>query len=203
MKKRTVLVSILTLVILVGIGAILSLRQQRAGKQNPTSPAVSQKEELAVWEDQAGFTFQYPKDVLVNKHDEDTENYAHIEMTSSAHPVKLIVWAKDTTYADIAAWVKKDKALTGAVSVDTTLGGQPAKKIILTTPSKKIIIGTISDQILFTIESEPSENDEYWIKVSDTIVPSFAFTPMPTDASAGSTTSQDTGSSVDEEEVVE
>ena len=205
MKKRMIIILSIRILCVGIIGAFIFWKQKQSSVASSTQTQTQNQpvEELAVWEDQAGFSFKYPKVLSFDKHDEDEVNYAHIEFTSATHPGKLLVWAKDTTYADVATWVAKDKSLQGSTSVDTTLGGEPAKKIIISTPSKKIIIGVISDQILFTIESEPTEDDPYWTTVSDTIASSFVFTPAPTDASAATTSSQDMGPSVDEEEVVE
>lgn len=190
--KKPLLIGIVIVIFLVGgIGAYILWKQQQ--QPAPAAPAQIQtqtQEETTLWEDQAGFSFQYPKVLSFDKHDEDMENYAHIEFKSSAHSGRLIVWAKDTTYPDVATWITKDKNVQGAASVDTTLGGEAAKKIVISTPSKKIIIGAISDQILFTIEAEPAEDDPYWTNVSDTIASSFAFVPI-------------NGASYDEEEVVE
>lgn len=198
--KKPLLIRIVIVIFLVGgIGAYILWKQQQ--QPAPAAPAQTQtqtQEETALWEDQAGFSFQYPKVLSFDKHDEDMENYAHIEFKSATHSGRLIVWAKDTTYPDVSSWVAKDKSLVDAVSVDTTLGGEPAKKIVISTPSKKIIIGAISDQILFTIEAEPGEGDNYWITVSDTIASSFVFVSL--DAGTNAPLEQAT---YDEEEVVE
>lgn len=204
MKKRMIIIlSISILCVGIVVAFILWKQKQKPADSSSMQPQTQNRpsEESALWEDQAGFTFNYPKTLSFDKHDEDQENYAHIEFKSSTHSGRLIVWAKDTTYPDVSVWVTKDASLSGAVNVDTTLGGQPAKKIVLSTPSKKIIIGAILDQILFTVEAEPSEQDDYWTKVSNTIVSNFAFTPL--DASSTGDTSGATESYVDEEEVVE
>ncbi len=197
MKKPIV---ILLVIVILCIGAVSAFL---LWKRKPQIVSVTQTqnqpvEELVLWEDQAGFSFKYPKTISFDKHDEDEVNYAHIEFTSATHSGRLIVWAKDTMYPDVSSWVTKDKSFAGTVSVDTTLGGQPAKKIIISTPSKKVIIGTISDQILFTIEAEPTEGDPYWIDVAGTIASSFAFTPTETTNDSASEEA-----SYDEEEVVE
>ena len=101
---------------------------------------------MATWTDPAGFTFQYPKDVTIDKHDEDTENYAHVEMTHKDHPGNLIVWAKDTKAADVNAWVKTEKQFGGATVSEATLGGKPAKTVSVESP-KKVFTGTISDEL--------------------------------------------------------
>ena len=57
-------------------------------------PVVAQPQgKLLSWDDPAGFTFQYAEGLTVNKHDEDKDNYAHLEITNASQPGKLIVWA--------------------------------------------------------------------------------------------------------------
>ena len=195
MKKRMTIILSISIFCVGIVGAFIFWKQK---PQTTPATQTQTQEETALWEDQAGFSFQYPKVLSFDKHDEDMENYAHIEFKSSTHSGRLIVWAKDTTYPDVATWITKDKNVQGAASVDTTLGGEAAKKIVISTPSKKIIIGAISDQILFTIEAEPGEGDNYWITVSDTIASSFVFVSL--DAGTNATLEQAT---YDEEEVVE
>lgn len=205
MKKRLVFGIVIIILLVGGMSAFILWKQRQKPADSSSTQTQTQNqttEEVTLWEDQAGFSFKYPKVLSFDKHDEDEVNYAHIEFKSATHSGRLIVWAKDTTYSDVSSWVTKDKTVMSVASVDTTLGGQPAKKIILSVPSKKIIIGTISDQILFTVEAEPTEGDSYWTTVSDTIASSFAFTPSANSA-AGTTSSEDAGPSVDEEEVVE
>ena len=197
MKKPIVILLVIGILCIVVVTIFLFRRQKPQTKpviQTQNQPV----EELVLWEDQAGFSFKYPKAISFDKHDEDEVNYAHIEFTSATHSGRLIVWAKDTTYPDVSSWVIKDKTIAGAASVDTTLSDQPAKKIIISVPSKKIVIGTISDQILFTIEAEPIEGDPYWIDVAGTIASSFDFTPTETTNDSASEEA-----SYDEEEVVE
>ncbi|MBI5619617.1 hypothetical protein HY950_01530, partial [Candidatus Gottesmanbacteria bacterium] len=97
-----------------GTGVYLWQRTN-ASKQKPVPvvPAPA-REEVATWTDPAGFTFQYPKALAADKHEEDQDNYAHVELTSKDHPGSIIVWAKDTTATDVNAWVKTEKLFAGA-----------------------------------------------------------------------------------------
>ena len=184
---------------LAGSGIYLWVTRQKAiTTTNLSSENASAK--LVDWNDPAGLAFQYPDGLTVDKHDEDKQNYAHVELTDPAHPGRLIVWAKDTTALDVAAWVKTDKQFTGAPIIDTTLGGEPAKKILVTTPVKKLFIGTIFDELLFFVEIELGE-DDYWQGVADTVSTSFRFIPLPGEQPAGSATTEEYA--VDEEEVIE
>jgi len=205
MKKPIVVVSIV-LVLLIGSAAFI-FRSKWLPSKNPSSvaPTVTEaKKELAMWEDPAGFSFQYPKELQVNKHDEDVENYAHIEFTSPTHPGTIIVWAKDTTYQTVALWIKNDKTIAGGTSVDTTLGKKEAKKIILLGPPKKLIIGAIDEEILFTIEAEPTDS-AFWEDVYQGMIQTFTFTPLEeTTSESSEPAGGDAGSyGYDEEETLE
>jgi len=149
------------------------------------TPAV----EMTTWDDPAGFSFQYPKNLSVNKHEEDPDNYAHVELTNRDHPGNIIVWASDVS----SAWPPK-----GGTSIDTTLGGLAAKKILISTPSAKLIVGAVSEGLVFKIEGTLTDK-QYWQTVEDGIVKSFTFTPDSSSAASNT----DAAASIDEEEVVQ
>jgi hypothetical protein len=157
------------------------------------TPAV----DMTTWNDPAGFSFQYPKELSVNTHQDDNNNYAHVELTNSTHPGSVIVWASDLPagVTTLDSWVKK--LYSASTSIDTTLGGEPAKKILVASPSAKLIVGTISDSLLFYVDGTLTDK-AYWQSVEDTVAKSFAFTP---DTSAPAQASS--GDSVDEQEVVQ
>ncbi len=205
MKKPTVVVSII-LILLSGVVAFI-FRSKWIPSKNQSSviPTVTEtKKELVVWEDPAGFSFQYPKELQVNKHDEDVENYAHIEFTSPTHPGTIIVWAKDTIYQTVASWIKGDKTIASGTSVDTTLGGKEAKKISLLGPPKKLIVGAIDEEILFTIEAEPTDS-VFWEDVYQGMIQTFTFTPLEgSTVESSEPAGEDAGSyGYDEEETLE
>ncbi len=197
------LIVIVVGVSLGGLGSGYVLYQKQHAPTVTPAQVVStpspQAPQLTTWNDPAGFSFQYPKELSLNKHDEDDQNYAHLEFTSKDNPGNLIVWAKDTTAQDVAGWVKSDKRFSGVNIIDTTLGGQPAKKILISTPQKMLITGTVDENIVFTVESTIDE-EGYWSKVHDTITSTFTFTPEQ-NANAGSSTGSD--QAVDEEEVLQ
>ena len=205
MKRVFIIVGSISVLVVVTLGIIYIQSKRRSSgvpvaENNPLlTPAASQ---LVTWDDPAGFTFTYHGNLSTDKHDEDQENYAHVELTQSAHPGNIIVWAKDTTAADVTAWVRTEKAFKNANIVDTTLGGQPAKKIILTSPRKSLIVGAIYDELLFMIESEASDS-AYWTPVYQGIVDSFQFKPIETSEDSGGSEDQVSEEAVDEEEVVE
>ncbi len=182
-KKYLVIGGVL---LLLSLGTAIYIWQRNPLKMTPTSsaPKTQTEAKTQTWDDQAGFTFEYPKDLLVDKHDEDQNNYAHVELTQSAHPGKIIVWAKDlpltkkgVVVANATEWVNTDSQYPGANILDTTLGGEPAKKILLASGSSGQVIGAVYDNTLWYIEGTLTDK-EYWLQVYDGIVKSFSFKPI-------------------------
>lgn len=179
--------------VIVGLGIALGavgVTVFMAGNKKSSKPIVTvtsavptPARELATWTDQAGFTFQYPKELSVNKHDEDTDNYAHVELTNAEHPGSIIVWAKDSQWSDVESWIKSDKRFANATIADTVLGGQPGKKLLIAGPQQERIASTISDKILFTIEGKLIDS-VYWSGVDEAIISSFVFASSSTTKSA-------------------
>ncbi len=155
-------------------------------------------EGMVTWTDEAGFSFQYPKVLVTNKHEEDNQNYAHVELTHKNHPGNIIIWVKDLPkgVTDVASWVKLEKAFAGGTVIDSTLGGEPAKKIIV---GDLLTVGTVSENLLFSVEATMTDK-EYWSGVFDSVSTSFAFV---TEESSSSQQGAPGGADVDEEEVVE
>lgn len=175
-------------------------------EKKPESESLSQNstqgqaETLLTWDDPIGFTFQYPPDLAVNNHEEDNQNYAHVELTHKDHPGNLIVWVKDTTSLDSTAWARTDPRFKGASVLDTTLGGLEAKKVLIKEPKSMLIVGTIYDDLLYTVETELGD-ESYWTKVHADAVNSFAFN-HPESSSDGNSAGSDE-EPVDEEVVIE
>lgn len=172
---------------------------------SPTPPPVP----LLTWNDPNDFSFQYPEGLTINKHDEDNENYAHIEFTHPDHPGTLIVWGKDTPskVTDAASWVKSDTRFVGASILDTEMGGQPAKKIMVTRPPQILVVGAVYDNIVWSVEAT-LEEPAYWTNVLTSITNSFTFMTGKSDVTQSGSTSSDAtavtdDAPVDEEEVVE
>jgi hypothetical protein len=208
MKKLLIVAgAIVTVAVTTGGVIILSRRQAKVvspiesqASVSVSTPAPTQAASLATWDDPAGFSFQYPKELTVNKHEEDNDNYAHVELTTASHQGNIIVWVKDlpTGVTTLDTWVKK--IYPSATSIDTKLGGEPAKKILVSTPVKKLTVGTISEELLFMVEGTLTDA-VYWQNVHDTITNSFAFTPESSTGQAAS--GQTAVEAVDEEETVQ
>mgnify|MGYP006876735597 CR=1 FL=1 len=204
--------------IIIGIAVGILISGILLWKTKYSRPVVSPTEALSnsestltsqmlVWEDPAGFTFSYPQGVDVNPHPEDTQNYAHIELTSSAHPGHVIVWAKDLPAGQqrLEAWIKENVAYRGATVMDSTFVGEPAKKILLiSTPQQRHVV-SYADDLLFIIEAS-LEDAPFWSSVADAIIDSFAFVSLSEDVETVSSAADAPVSdfiAADEEEIIE
>ncbi len=210
-KKPIIAVFIAILVILIGTGvwvwkrkfqtsAIPSSLQETSVK---ASPNISQN--FVTWKDQLNFSFDYPQDAKIDKHDEDQDNYAHVELTQKDHPGSLIVWAKDPPKSKTGKivtsameWIDAQDDLKDALVIDTTWGEQKAKKVKVTSLKSKFYVVAYYDGLIYYIETDLKDSD-YWSAVSEKVVSSFAFTPKAASADEGGGETQ----AVDEEEVVE
>lgn len=134
---------------------------------------------LLTWDDPAGFTMQYPADVNVNTHEEDVVNYAHVELTSTTHPGSVVLWVKDLPkgVTNTVAWGKQAATPSSAISFDTTLGDQPAQKVLISQAPKTTRVGVVYDGVLWIVEATLTD-DVYWQRVYDVITKSFAFKPI-------------------------
>lgn len=209
MKRPVVIILVAGLLLgVIGAGAYLYFSQKtnlEVPAETGASPTPTPK--LVLWDDPAGFTMQYPEGIQLNKHDEDKENYAHVEFTDPNHPGSLIVWVKDLPkgVTDTVSWGKKVSTPSSAISFDTTLGGNPAQKILVSSPVKTVTTGVVYDGVLWYIEATLTD-EAYWQSVYDNVVSSFVFKPIaaaPGSSAPGSSGESAPEYSVDEEEVLE
>lgn len=206
MKRIWVIVAVAALLILAGgIGVFFWQRSKKGAIVSPEASggesAASAPQKILSWSDPAGFTFQYPEGVVIDKHDEDKENYAHIEFAHSSHTGSIIVWAKDTTAESGASWLKSQKTYQNATTLDSTLGEIEAVKALLTTPTRLMVTATVDEGIVFYVEGKLDDSD-FWTPVYETITNSFAFTSADQPAAPGGS-SEDIEEAVDEEEIIE
>lgn len=186
-------------------GYLLWIRNQSVPIEQAATPTPTPAP-LLTWNDPNGFTFQYPEGLSVNIHDEDKENYAHLEFIHPDHPGKLIVWGKDPVrgVTDTAGWVKNEKRFTGAGVLDTEMGGQKAAKVMIEGVTRMLVTGTVYDSIVWSVETT-LDDLLFWSGVHATIVDSFAFVPVKEPGSAATSEPVPVVDdvAVDEEEVVE
>ena len=175
MKKKVLI--IIGVLVLIAIGVFIFLYQKSSSKMiSPlTQTEQNQEGKLLVWEDPAGFKFSYPQEIKINPHEEDEKNYAHLELTSVSHPGSILIWVKDTTYKEIADWVKKENSAGSAQVFDSELGGNPAKKIAFNNP-QRMVTATLDGNAIVLVEVYLQ--DTRWNQTYNQILESFEFIPL-------------------------
>ncbi len=129
-------------------------------------------EEMSIWDDPAQFSFQYPKSLSLNSHNDDQINFAHVELTSATHAGNLVVWVKDTTVDTVDNWIIKEKIKN---SIDSNLDGLPAKKVFISGDVNKVTISAVRNGYLYQIEVNLTDSD-FWNKIFEKVTSSFKFT---------------------------
>jgi len=144
MFSKKVLLIIASLILLGGTSAFIISKQKPDVGKNVETPSISPTPTpvvLLTWTDEAGFSFQYPEGTSIDKHPEDTKNYANLTLTLPSRDIVTIIMS-DNTFKDLDTWVGQKTAL------DTTLGGQPAKKIF---ENGQETIACIDNGVLVTV----------------------------------------------------
>lgn len=181
--KMVFMIGGIVVLVLVAGGGFWWYQQHRQSAPSPIVQApitpTPTEEALAQWTDPAQFTFQYPKAVATNPHEEDKTNYSHVELTAADHPGSIIIWTKDTTAPTIDDWVKKEKQ---TAAIDTTLAGLPAKKT-LGQKENSVFITTVRNGYLYQIEANLDDRS-YWDPIFNKVTTSFAFAQEQTDQTA-------------------
>lgn len=175
LNKKYLLIVFIVIALLGSLTGLIFFAKKKSPAKiaYPSVSPTPQQEELAVWEDQSEFSFQYPKSLTLDPHDEDKENYAHVELTSSSRPGNIIVWTKDTTSTSLENWVKDNKVVG---SLDSALGENSAKKVLTNTGDQKLTLTTIRNGYLYQIEANLTDFD-YWNKIFEIVSSTYKFIP--------------------------
>ena len=210
--QKKVLIIILAAVVVIGVvGGSLWFRSRQITPEvlSPAKEPIFEitptqtEAKLLTWNDPAGFTFQYPSKVMVNKHSEDNTNYAHLDFYIEGKEGAVKILASDTKYKTTEEWATKDKrnSQIGRGGTAIFLSGKPARKITFA-DDQTTTVGVVDEGILFTIELVP-DKEGFWQKTFAQIVSSFTFvypTAAPSSQESGGGSDSDV---IEEEEIIE
>lgn len=143
--------------------------------------------------EEAGFSFSYPENLVVNKiATQDEAVYSSLELSAKDHSGKLTFLVTDTQltkiddYFDKTSTVKKLK-----------LGELEAGQV---ETNGQIVTAAIDQGALFVITADFQQSKAFWLTVNNKILASFAFAPPET---TNESVSQDVGSSSYESEIID
>lgn len=156
---------------------------------------------LNKYRDSAGFFFEYPENVKIEKKEsKDTTTYASLSLSSSQVSGSISFDVSDTKFRSIDEWVKASGKESKAKGVK--LGELSGKEI---DTEEKIMTAALDKGILFSIEVTSENDKDFWQNVYTTFLSTFAFS-TPEAPQTGSTNGSVTGETdiiFEGEEVIE
>lgn len=174
------LIIIVTASIFSGYLLVRGLRKSTPPAVPTPTPLVTREQEQTL-EDEWGFRLSYPVSLTAQTATKSGE-LTRWEFTSKTYTGSIAVWTKETDAEAADDWITEDKdAKSATVPIDSTLGGELAKKLSLGSPPKIMVISVNSGQV-FGVELTLGD-DRKMEKAYNSIVSSFTFLPFPTEAS--------------------
>jgi len=189
MNKRAVILIGVFVLLLAAVGGYLIVCSRN--KSAVTKETVAGDLE---YHDASGFSFKYPKSLKVEDiTPSDSAYYSQLSLTKSGS--KLTVTVKDESAKSVDELMKsndnyKNAVLSGAI----TLAGISAKQYTL---DGKLVTIALKDGILYLLEGD--KDGGFWEDTQGVVASSFNFGQKD----SGETTSSDSNTTYEPEEVVE
>ncbi|NMB83846.1 hypothetical protein GYA28_00995 [Candidatus Roizmanbacteria bacterium] len=210
--KQKILLGVLALVFFVGIIILLRNRSQTK-TASPTvsdnfpssAPTVRTETGFKDYTDPAGFKFSYPAEITVAaKNISDDTVYSQLDIKSQEASGSISLKAVASSLAKIDDYFasKKTSSFFGGVK-KLKLADIDARQYQI---NNQLITVALDQGVMFTITTEyPTDKKDYWKKINDGIISSFAFVePTVNTSAAGGSSSDESGDVVFEgEEIVE
>lgn len=164
-------------IVLISVTAMVFMKKQNQSYKKNTAEIISISpiptptpipNALSTWTDEAGFSFQYPEGILIDRHADDTVNYSNLTLTDSKQAGSINILMSDDTYKTLNKWIASNTELKSGNIIDTTLDGKDGKKILT---SNGIIVGVIDSEVLVTIKKDLNLSpllENAWQKIIDT-----------------------------------
>ena len=192
MDKKTILLLIVTLAVVVLVGKMLLFSDYKKNllitpltNHQPTNQTLP-SQTLKTYSDAAGFSFNYPDNLsLVRNELLDTAAYADIQLSAKGVDGSLNLKIADSKLASLDEWVKSNKVASESAT-EAKLGTLLARQIQL---RDKLLLGALNQGILFTLEIPQTD---FWQKVSQKVAADFSFAPPQLEGStSGNTSTED------------
>jgi len=166
--------------ILFGLTALgVKVGQKPKTTSNPvaTPTPIRIEAKNQIYEDEAGFSFEYPEGLEIKDVSGNQDVYSVLEITAPDKNEKMVIRVVDTKYKTVDDWLKKDpslpKSFDGA-SRDIELAGMTGQQIQLENPHRLVSLA-IDKGVMYYFESPLSvEEGQYWNMVHNTIVLNFS-----------------------------
>lgn len=192
-RKKKIVIILVILVILGVLGGLgwyfreqiyRGLKSAITGKKKKTINPLGvqeKKEEFnfkwKLWEDPAGFSFEYPDEVEIDIHAEDEANYSFLTLTSKERKGKLDIICNDSQYADINEWLSEDSLVKQGSGLETQVASVSGQRVALGN-GREIIAFIDWDEVIYTIDKTPEKELDYWDEICSHILFSFKLIPL-------------------------
>lgn len=135
------------------------------------------KFDWGLWDDPAGFSFEYPKELEVDVHNKDESNYSFLTLAKKNQKGKIVIIVNDSKYQNIDEWLEKDDLVRKGNGLETEVASISGRKVAM--GSGREIIGFIDgDKVLYTFDKQPEGEDGYWGEIFKRILSSFKLKPL-------------------------
>jgi len=191
-KALIILLILVMLVSLLGLGWYFKdkLPWFRAEEKitNPLGVKEEKKEkfnfEWALWEDPAGFSFEYPRELEIDIHPEDESNYSFLTLSSKSRKGKIDIICNDTQYKDINEWLTEDSLVKQGNGLETKVASVSAQKVALG-KGREIIAFIDWDEVIYVIDKTPFDSAQgkpaevdFWQEIYSRVLSSFKLIPL-------------------------
>lgn len=131
----------------------------------------------AVWEDDAGFAFEYPRNLEVDIHPDDTSNYSFLTFISQERKGKVDIYCNDTQYKNIEEWAAKDSLVKQGSILDAKIASTSGKKAAIGN-GRELAAFIDSDKVIYIIDKQPENEIDFWQEIYSRITSSFKLIPL-------------------------
>ena len=179
MSKKVKIVIAIISVGLIGIAAYLLLKPQQKAIPSETElkieGATVLSAETAVHQDWAGFSFEYPQELIIEEIElNDDSVYSSLEI-GKANGEKLTLRISDTQFADLESWQKDFETINVIDTIrEIYWANIPGLQLSYGIP-KKMLTVAMENGVIYTLESQ-FDQDDYWDKAQQMVLNSFEFT---------------------------
>ncbi len=178
-KKLPIILSLSFLVVGAGVFGVMIFKMRSSDRllspKSETQPTPTPEIEWGLWEDQFGFSFEYPTNLEVEQ--VETEGRDSNVVLSSMDGGKISVSFGEAPQETIEEWFKDYKEATASSKVeDIKLSEKDAKKVYFE-GGKRMVTAMIDEWDLIVIDGTLGD-DELLKKTYDKILESFYLEPI-------------------------
>lgn len=176
-KKLLIIGGGIGIILVLGLTVFFVIQKKKSTPISPiqTPGILKETENLLIYKDEAGFSFDYPEGLTIEDVTGDDETlYSSLEVSKGFSGEKMIIKVSDTAFSSTGAWLKSKEASGAGSTREITLAGMKGVQIQFTNPRRLVTI-VIDEGIMYFLESSLDEVG-YWNKIHNNIISSFTLT---------------------------